>query len=150
MSSIIVPGKYEKVIKPQPSKVDWDDVAEDELPPSPTDIHLRKNLLIALHKHFPGASVWSDPSDPFRTTAWLIDIKSFATGGIITVRNLWISPRMGFVVHMKDTHDEIERQVVKYAAELFERYRVAREQGYDMREKLLGIKRDFRGEAIHQ
>lgn len=151
MSSIYIPGKYEKADKPKhKNPVIQEDVAMEDLPPSPTDIALRNNLLIALHKNFPGASVWSDPGDPLRTTAWLIDIKSFKTGGIITVRNLWISSRMGFVVHMKDTHDEIERQVVKYAAELFERYRIAREQGFEMREKLIGIPRNFRGEAIHQ
>jgi hypothetical protein len=153
MSSIYIPGKYEKVEAPKaaPKKIiPADDLAYEDLPPSPTDVVLRKNLLIALHKKFPGASMWTDPNDPMRQTAWLIDIKSFPTGGVITVRNLWISSRMGFTVKMKDTHDEIENQVLKYAAELFERYNLARKQGFDMRDKLLSMKRDFRGEAIHQ
>lgn len=114
------------------------------------DVALRKRLIAALHRNFPGASRWTDPENPERTTAWLIDIKSFKTGGVITVRNLWLSSRMGFTVKMTTTHEDIEKKVVYYAAELFERYNVAREQAFEMRDQLLGVERDFRGEAVHQ
>lgn len=130
--------------------IDPEDICYTDLPESPIDRSLRKRLIAALHHNYPGASTWYDPEDPHRTTAWLIDIKSFKTGGVVTVRNLWISSQMGFTVKMATTHEDIEKQVVYYAAELFERYNIARQQALDMKDKLLGVKRDFRGEAIHQ
>lgn len=123
------------------------DIPESMKPDTPTTALLRHNILVELHRHFPHVSKWADEGV---TTAWIIEIQAFKTGGDITVRNLWLSGNMGFRLKMKDTHDEILKKVVYYAAELLERYDIAREKGLDMREELLHIPRHINGSAIPQ
>jgi len=126
-----------------------DDIPESMKPKKASTQVLHKNLMIALEKKYPGVSFLYDDHGGKRT-AWELEILDFKTGGVLTLKNLWISGRMGVTIKLKNTHDEIERQVVYYAGELLERYNVAREQALDMRENLLGIPRSFTGEAIHQ
>ena len=123
------------------------DIPECEKPESPTTFLLRKNILTALHETYPQVSKWADYGI---TTAWVIDIQDFKTGGTITIRNLWISGKMGVRIKMRHSHTEILRQVVYYAGELLERYNIQREKGLDMREELLHIPRNFTGSAIPQ
>lgn len=128
-----------------------DDTAAADLPERPTTQKLRKEIVSLLVRNFPGASFLYDENEQPVRLAWIIDILDHEKGGVIQLRNLWIGSEFGVIVKMEsDTHDEILRKVVYYAAELFERYRIKREQAYDMREELLGIPRDFRGAAIHQ
>lgn len=124
------------------------DLAEFEKGERPTTVLLRKNILAVLFKHYPHISGWHDPDDPQRTTAWLIDIKDFKTGGMLTVRNLWLSGEMGFQLKLRSLDAELKK-VVMAAGELQERFGVARDKGLDIREKVMGMPRDFKGRALH-
>lgn len=126
------------------------DTLHEDMPESPTTAHLRANIMAALEREFPGASFLYNDEAMTKRSAWILDIKDFKSGGVLTLRNLWISGRMGVTIKLKNTHKEIVRDVIYYASELFERYNIARSQGFDMREDLMGIPRNFNGEALQQ
>ena len=124
-----------------------EDLPEHLKPERATTTVLRKNILITLKKHYPHVFGWNSPMDQLRTTAWLIDIKTFQSGGVVTIRNLWLDGNMGVTLKLKTLDAPT---IVRYAGELLERYNIAREKGLDMREKLLNMPRDFRGVAEYQ
>jgi hypothetical protein len=127
-----------------------DDIAEEEKAERPTTALLRKNILDVLHRHYPAWSIWEDPFDPQRTTAWLIDIKDFATGGIITVQNLYMTGDMGVMIKLANiVNDPDLKKVVMYVGELLERYGLSREKAVKMRDEIYKIKRDFKGHAVY-
>ena len=126
----------------------FDDLPEHLKPESATTILLRKNILTTLKKHYPHVFGWNDLSDPNRTTAWLIDIKTFPTGGVVTIKNLWLSGNMGVTIHLR-TLTPPYKSIVSNVGELLERYNIARDKALDVREQILNIPRDFRGEAIY-
>jgi hypothetical protein len=105
-------------------------------PETPTESLLRKNLLDTLNRHYPHMS-----------GAWVIDIDS--KGGIIQVRNLALSGRMGFVMHINKIDPDF-KNVVRFGGELLERYNIARQRGLDMRDQLSNLRRNALGEAIHE
>lgn len=124
-----------------------EDVTYVEMGEDATTRTLRKNIMTALFQAYPVQSGWPDPTG-VRTTAWVLDIKYFPSGGVLTLRNLWISGKMGVTIPLKPSHETIVQDCVKYAGELFERYGVSREKGLKMREELLGMPRHWSGEAI--
>ena len=109
---------------------------------------LRKNIMDVLNRHYPHVSTWPvTMHSTDRATPWAIDILDFPTGGIVTIKNLLFSGKMGVSIRLKSLDPE-GKVIVRHVGEYLERYNVARSKGLDMREKLLGMPRDFRGEAV--
>lgn len=125
------------------------ELTEEEKAERPTTILLRKNIMDVLNRHYPHMSVWpiDVSASTKRATPWLIDIKDFKTGGTVTIRNLLLSGKMGvqLPLSMLDAEGKV---IIRYVGELFERYGIARSKGLDMREEILGLPRDFKGQAI--
>jgi len=106
-----------------------------EKPPASVEL-LARNLLTALNKHY--GEDWMQ--------GWKIIIDQ--RGGIIQVRNLLLSGKMGFVMKITDADPEM-RNVVRHAGELFERYSVARDKRVDVREAVHNLEMKPTGEAKH-
>ena len=96
---------------------------------------LYSNMLVALNKAYPK---WEG--------SWLISIDQ--RGGIVQVRNMLLTGKMGFIMKITKIDPEM-RDVVRFAGELFERYRVARSKGVDVRESLANMNRAPSKEAIY-
>lgn len=84
-----------------------------------------------------------DRAYPSFNGLWRITVNE--EGGVITVTNMALSNRNGFVMHI-DKIDPEGRKVVRYAGELLERFRVSRGLGA-MTDVLQG-QRDFKGELV--
>ena len=130
--------------------VDPKDLCHEEKTERPTTQLLRKNIMTALVKYYPHMSVWPGEASLFVTRSpWLIDIKDFETGGVVTIRNLLLSGSMGVTLHLHQVQqDPDQRSVVRYVGELLERANIAREKALDMREAIYGMPRNWRGNAI--
>jgi len=134
------------------NKVMKQDLLHEEKGERATTALLRKNMLATLHTHYPQVSQWRDMANPTRTTAWLIDIRDFKTGGVVTIRNLWLSGSFGVMIHLKSLDPE-GRVLVRYAGELLERYNIARDKGIAQKaviDNILNATRNFKGEMIHE
>ena len=143
-------GANGKPLDNTPGRVDKDDVAFEELPPTPQARKLHKDIVNMLVVNFPGQSyLYDDFNQPTRL-AWEVQVNDDPMRGTVTLVNLWISSEFGVIIPINNDHKHILKDVYKYACELFERYNITREKAFDMREDLLGIPRDFRGAAIHQ
>jgi hypothetical protein len=118
----------------------------------PTTLLMRKNIMAILFKHYPHMSKW--PGDLISTidrSPWIIDIKDFNTGGVVTIRNLMLSGTMGVTIHLLNLQaDPDYKCIVMNVGELLERYNIARGKALDIRETIYGMPRDWRGNAIAQ
>ena len=106
-----------------------------EKPPASVEI-LAHNMLAALNKAY--GEDWMQ--------GWKVAIDTH--GGIVQVRNLLLSGKMGFQMKITQVDPEM-RNVVRYAGELFERYSVSRSKRADVREAVHNLETDFTGEAKH-
>ncbi|MGH8472861.1 MAG: hypothetical protein ACREVJ_10505 [Gammaproteobacteria bacterium] len=81
--------------------------------PSPLDLGLAKRVAESLHRHYPG-HLWG--------------VRADAAGGMVTVLNMRLSGRWGFMLKMRDLayEDEIEREAREAGGELLERYGLSR------------------------
>lgn len=86
-----------------------------------------------------------DRAYPAFNGLWRIAINE--AGNIITVTNMAISNRNGFVMHI-DKIDPEGKKVVMYAGELLERYRISRSRHANIEDQIMTGKRDFRGELV--
>ena len=125
----------------------------EEKPECATTALMRKNILAVLEKHYPHMCQW--PGDGISRLAnrspWVIDIKDFKTGGIVTIRNLLLSGEMGVTIKMVSLDaDPDYRSIIRFVGELLERYNITREKCLDIRDDIYGLDRDFRGHAIAQ
>lgn len=96
---------------------------------------LYDGIVSTLDKHYPD---W--------TGCWYITIDTH--GGIVQVRNIALSGRMGFQLPITQIDPEY-RVIWRMAGELLERYRIARQRGLDIVDAVKNMKRDYRGEAEH-
>lgn len=103
-----------------------------EKPPAAVE-NIGRAALTALNKAYPD---WKD--------GWKVSVD--LKGGIIQVRNLYISGKMGFLLHLQHTTDE---SIVTHAGELLERYNVSRDRNTNVVEAISNLKRNRKGEAIH-
>lgn len=83
---------------------------------------------------------------PHMQDSWLISIDT--GGGVVQVKNSLLSGRMGFIMKIADMDSE-GRKLRKYAGELLERYRIARDAGTDMREQMANMEINNIGEAVY-
>ena len=97
---------------------------------------LGKQILTALNKAY----------GPDWVPGWKVAIDT--NGGIVQIRNLLISGKMGFQMKITQVDPDM-KTVVRFAGELFERYRVSRSKHADVIESVSNIKRNFKGEAVH-
>lgn len=127
-----------------------DDILHEHKGERPTTLMLRKNIMNVLRRHYPQVSYWpGDDPNLIARSPWLIDIKDFDTGGVITIRNLILSGTMGTVLLMKDVQSDPDLKcVIMQVGELLERYKIAREKALEIRESIYGMPRDWRGHAI--
>ena len=84
-----------------------------------------------------------DRAYPAFNGLWRISVNE--AGGVISVTNMALSARNGFVMHI-DKIDPEGRKVVRYAGELLERFRISRGAGA-LTDVLQG-QRDFKGELV--
>lgn len=127
-----------------------DDILHEDKMERPTTYLMRKHIMATLMRHYPHMSVW-----PMRVSGmgdhspWLIDIKDFSTGGVVTIRNLMLSGKMGMQLPLKKIQEDANGSyLVSQVGELLERYKISREKGLDMREAILEMPRNWRGDAI--
>ena len=93
---------------------------------------ISKHVAETLDKHYPGH-------------AWAV-MANIETG-IVTIRNLKLSSKMGFILKMDDlATDPTMRLVVKAGGEFLERFNISRGMAND--ETYNDINYDFKGEAI--
>jgi hypothetical protein len=108
--------------------------------------------MATLWKHYPGYSKW--PGNIIATedqSPWIIDIKDFSTGGVVTIRNKLLSGNMGVTIHLKKLQEDPDfKSVVMYVGELLESYNQTREKALEIRESIYNMPRDWRGNAILQ
>jgi len=98
---------------------------------------LANQVLEALNKKYPGFYGW-----------WNVAIDT--KGGMIQVRNMRISGKMGFVMRIVDVDADM-KNVTRYGGELLERYRLSREKSkVDFTEEMVNMPRSYTGEAIHE
>ena len=96
---------------------------------------LHNNVMGSLNKHYPRfIGHWH----------LSIDIE----GGIIQVRNLALSGKMGFIMKIVDVDPE-GRKVMRNAGELLERFKVTRKKAFDLRDSIANLQRNKIGEATH-
>ena len=128
----------------------WDGRVHEEKAERPTTALLRKNIMACLHRHYPHMSKWPGESAGFiERSPWLIDIKDFKTGGVITIRNLLLSGSSGVTIKLKSLNTDPDLKIImRNAGLLLERYKITREKALDIREDIYGMPRDFRGLAI--
>lgn len=86
-----------------------------------------------------------DRAYPSMNGFWRINVNE--AGNVITVTNLLLSNRNGFVMHI-DKIDPEGRKVVRYAGELLERYRISRSRHADVIDQVATGKRDFKRELV--
>ncbi len=87
-----------------------------------------------------------DRAYPVFNGLWRIAVND--AGGVITVTNISLSNKNGFVMHI-DKIDPDGRKVVRYAGELLERFRISRSRNADVVvNNITDAKRDFRGELV--
>ena len=81
--------------------------------PTLLELALAKRIAESLHRHYP-AHLWG--------------VAANSAAGIVSVFNLRLSGRWGFVLKMRDLayEDEIERAAKEAGGELLERYRLSR------------------------
>ena len=91
---------------------------------------LAKNAADTLHKHYPGH-------------LWAVHVDE--TGGVMTVFNLMLSGRWGFLLKIKDIDPEMKK-VMRAGGELLERYRVKR--GMFTPGSLRDVRKDFSGNKV--
>ena len=84
-----------------------------------------------------------DRAYPAFNGLWRISVNE--EGGVITVTNMALSNKNGFIMHI-DKLDPEGRKVVMYAGELLERFRVSR--GLGAMTDVLQAERDFKGEMV--
>ena len=77
---------------------------------TPQQIKLGKDVLACLKKHYPAYA-----------SGWDVGIN---TGGIVQVRNMWLSGKMGFVLHAASLVSDLDKKVMQAGGELLERYRM--------------------------
>lgn len=106
-----------------------------ERPPASVEV-LAHNMLAALNKAY--GDDWMQ--------GWKVTVDT--RGGVVQVRNLLLSGKMGFTMKITQVDPEM-RKVVRYAGELFERYSVARRKNIDVRESVHNLNLDFKGDATH-
>jgi hypothetical protein len=111
-----------------------DDDAAIGPPPAAVAV-LHNNLMWALKKAYPHVE-----------NGWMIQID--VDGGVVSVRNLMLSGKMGFTMKIANIDSEM-RNVVRHGGELLERYRIARQKNTDMREALANMRRKPIGEAVY-
>ena len=79
-------------------------MARIEMFEPPTVAKLRKEIMQALTRAYPTQSMMTE-----ERSAWMIDINYI--GGIVTIQNLWLSGKMGYIVKLTDhTHEELIRR----------------------------------------
>lgn len=129
-----------------------DDRLHEEKGERATTALLRKNIMNSLMRHYPHMSVWPGEAAMFiDRSPWMVDIKDFKTGGVVTIRNLLLSGNMGVTIHLSQLQQDPDfKLVMRYVGELLERYNITREKGLDMREAIYGMPRNWRGNAIAQ
>lgn len=108
------------------------DIQQSDLPLSGAGETLRNNIMATLLKYYPSMS-----------PGW--DVVVDERGGIVQLRNLRLSGRMGCILKITRIDPEM-RSIIRNGGELLERYRIARSR-YVSPEKTVEIERDFRGEA---
>lgn len=96
-------------------------------------VTLMRNMVAALQKHYPQHS-------------WAVSVDE--AGGVVQVRNLALSGRMGFLMKITSVDPE-QRNVVRHAGELLERYRVARGKAVDLRDQIRRAERKINGEMVY-
>jgi hypothetical protein len=76
---------------------------------------------------------------------WAVNVD--IAGGVVHIRNLFLSGRWGFVVKLADVQDDVEnKQLMRAAGELLERYRLRRGAMNDA--EYMGLNTDFAGNPI--
>lgn len=98
---------------------------------------LAKNILTALNKAY--GDDWM--------AGWKVAIDT--EGGIVQVRNLYISGKMGFIMKITAIDPEMTN-VVRHAGELLERYNISRSRSVDVVDAVSNLKRNYQGEALHE
>ena len=79
-----------------------------------TDIDTARSVAEVLHRHYPG-HLWA--------------VHASADTGIVTIQNLRLSGRWGFVIRLQELNrDRTLRMVVRAGGELLERWRLSRGQ----------------------
>lgn len=86
-----------------------------------------------------------DRAYPRFNGCWRIAVNE--AGNIITVTNVLLSNRNGFVMHI-DKIDAEGKKVVRYAGELLERYRISRSRNVDVMDQIVTGDRNFTGELV--
>lgn len=109
--------------------------SEGFAPPPAAVVSLGNQIMTALNKHYPQ---WQQ--------GWKVSIDT--EGGVVQIRNLLLSGKMGFLLKIVDIDPEMKK-VVRFAGELFERYRVSRDRGIDLRNAIENLNRKPTGEAVY-
>ena len=86
-----------------------------------------------------------DRAYPSFNGMWRIAVNE--AGGVITVTNMLLSNKNGFIMHI-DKIDPEGRKVVRFAGELLERYRISRSRHADVISEVMTGERDFKRELI--
>jgi hypothetical protein len=87
-----------------------------------------------------------DRAYPAFNGLWRINVNE--TGNVISVTNMALSNRNGFVMHI-DKIDPEGKKVVRYAGELLERYRISRSSRVrQVIDDIGAAQRDFKGELV--
>lgn len=96
---------------------------------------LASNMLAALELHYPTFG-----------GLWRVSVDEI--GGTVTVTNMALSGRWGFMMHTSKVDPEM-RKVVRAGGELLERFRVSRAK-IVRPESILALPRNYRGDFIPQ
>lgn len=101
---------------------------------SATGMFLVKRVAETLHKHYPGH-------------LWAVNINE--EGGVITVMNLALSGKWGFLLKLKAVQEDPDlKSVMRAGGELLERYRLHR--GRYIPGSLKALDRDYKGDLVAQ
>ena len=93
---------------------------------------LVKRVAETLHKHYPGH-------------LWAVNIDE--EGGVVTVMNLALSGKWGFLLKLRVVQEDPDLKcVMRAGGELLERYRLRR--GSYQQGSLLDLKRDYKGDLV--
>lgn len=107
---------------------------------TPTDLHLRKSIYAKLRQHYPA-----------HTNFFNVLVRSGKTEGIVEVKHYGISGEYGFVLPLSWlVNDPNLNQIMIYAGELLERYKLSREKTVDIISELSSVKRNNIGRAVHE
>lgn len=103
--------------------------------PPASVVTLHNNIMHMLQKHYPHvAAGWSIA----------IDLE----GGVVQIRNLMLSGKMGFVMKIRQIAGDF-KNVVAAGGELLERYRIARDHAVDIRDQLNNAQRSPLGDYTY-